>query len=94
MQKHNTTYVGHHYAHTHTHTINVNKTCALQQTTGKTGTKHSRCEIDVNITHGGIFFTHHEQYYIDINIGILIPSTTKYINMCSILFIVPFYLII
>jgi len=29
-----------------------------------------------------------------INIGILISSTTKYINMCSILFIVPFYLII
>ena len=29
-----------------------------------------------------------------INIGILIPSTTKYLNMCSILFIVPFYLII
>ena len=28
-----------------------------------------------------------------ISIGILIPSTTKYINMCSILFIVPFYLI-
>jgi hypothetical protein len=27
-------------------------------------------------------------------IGMLIPSTTKYINMCSILFIVPFYLII
>ena len=26
-------------------------------------------------------------------IGILIPSTNKYINMCSILFIVPFYLI-
>ena len=30
----------------------------------------------------------------NINIGILIPSTTKYLNMCSILFIVPFYLII
>ena len=29
-----------------------------------------------------------------INIGILIRSTTKYINMCSIVFIVPFYLII
>ena len=74
MQKHNTTYVGHHYAHTHTHThthtINVNKTCALQQTTGKTGTKHSLCEIDVNITNGGIFFTHHEQYYIDIHVQI------------------------
>ena len=28
-----------------------------------------------------------------ISIGILIPSTTKYINMCSIVFIVPFYLI-
>ena len=35
--------------HTHTHTINVNKTCALQQTTDKTGTKHRLCEIDVNI---------------------------------------------
>ena len=56
--------------HTHTHTINVDKTCALQQTTGKTGTKHSLCEIDVNITHGGIFFTHHEQYYIDIRVQI------------------------
>jgi hypothetical protein len=33
--------------HTHTHTINVNKACALQQTTGKTGTKNSLCEIDV-----------------------------------------------
>ena len=52
--------------HTHTHTINVNKTCALQQTTGKTGTKHSLCEIDANIINGGIFFTHHEQYYFDI----------------------------
>jgi hypothetical protein len=69
-QKHNTTYVGHHYAHTHTHTINVNKTCALKQTTGKTGTKHSLCEIDVNITNGVIFFTHHEQYYIDIHVQI------------------------
>jgi hypothetical protein len=59
-------YVGHHYAHTHT--INVNKTCALQQTTGKTGTKHMLCEIDVNITNGVIFFTHHEQYYIDIHV--------------------------
>ena len=29
-----------------------------------------------------------------INSGILIPSTTKYINMCSILFIVSFYFII
>jgi hypothetical protein len=29
-----------------------------------------------------------------ISIGIPIPSTTKYINMRSILFIVPFYLII
>ena len=38
--------------HTHTHTIDVNKTCALQQTTGKTGTKHSLCEIDVDITNG------------------------------------------
>jgi hypothetical protein len=47
-QKHSTMYVGHHYAHTHT--IIVNKTCALQQTTGKTGTKHSLCAIDVNIT--------------------------------------------
>ena len=57
--------------HTHTHTINVNKTCALQQTTGKTGTKHCLCEIDVNIINGGIFFTHHEQYYIDIYVQIL-----------------------
>jgi hypothetical protein len=54
----------------HTHTINVNKTCALQQTTGKTGTKHRLCEIDVNITNGVIFFTYHEQYYIDIHVQI------------------------
>ena len=40
-QKDNTMYVGHHYSQTNT--INVNKTCALQQTTGKTGTKHSLC---------------------------------------------------
>ena len=53
-------YVGHHYAHTHTHThthtTNVNKTCALQQTTDKTGTKNRLCEIDVNIRNGVIFF--------------------------------------
>ena len=52
-------YVGDHYAHTHT--INVKKTCAFQQTTGKTGTKHNVCEIDVHITHGVIFFTHDKQ---------------------------------
>jgi hypothetical protein len=61
-------YVGHHYAHTHT--TNVNKTWALQQTTDKTGTKHRLSEIDVNITNGVIFFTHHEQYYIDIHVQI------------------------
>ncbi|CAB9541381.1 hypothetical protein BROOK1789B_1866 [Bathymodiolus brooksi thiotrophic gill symbiont] len=55
--------------HTHTHN-NVNKTCALQQTTDKTGTKHRLCEIDVNITNGVIFFTHQEQYYIDIHVQI------------------------
>jgi hypothetical protein len=58
-------YDGHHYAQANT--INVNKTCALKQTTGKTGTKHSLCEIYANITTGVIFFTHHEQYYIDIH---------------------------
>ena len=65
-------YVGHHYAHkhTHTHTINVNKTCALQETTDKTGNKHRLCEIDVTITNGVIFFTHHEQYYIEIHVQI------------------------
>jgi hypothetical protein len=67
-QKHNTMYVGHHYAHTNTN--KVNKTCALQQTTDKTGTKHSLCEIDVNIINGVSFFTHHEQYYIDIHVQI------------------------
>ena len=61
-------YVGHHYAQTHT--INVNKTCSLQQTTGKTGPKHRLCEIYVNITTGVIFFAHHEQYYIDIHMQI------------------------
>jgi hypothetical protein len=35
----------------------------------------------------------HSEDKHSIEIGILIPSTTKYINMCSILFIVPFYLI-
>jgi hypothetical protein len=54
--------------HTHTHTINVNKTCALQQTTDKTGTKHMLCEIDVNITNG--VFSLHEQYYIVIHVQI------------------------
>jgi Leu/Phe-tRNA-protein transferase len=61
-------YVGHHYAQTNT--INVNKTCALQQTTDKTWTNHSLCEIYVNITNGVIFFAYHEQYYIDINVQI------------------------
>ena len=61
-------YVGHHYAQTNT--INVNKTCALEQTNGKTGTKHKLCQIDVNITNGVIFSTHHEQYYIDIHVQI------------------------
>ena len=42
----------------------------LTQTTGKTGTKHRLCEIDVNITNGVIFFTHQEQYYIDIHVQI------------------------
>ena len=41
-------HVGHQYAQKHTHTINANKTCALQQTTDTTGTKHRLCEIDVN----------------------------------------------
>ena len=36
----------------------------------------------------------HSEDTHSISIGILIPSTTKYINMCSILFIIPFYLII
>jgi hypothetical protein len=61
-------YVGYHYAQTNT--INVNKINALQQTTGKTGTKHRLCEIDVNITNGVIFCTHHEQYSIDIHVQI------------------------
>ena len=59
----------HTHTHTHTHTsTNVYKTCALQQTTDKTGTKHRLCEIDVNITNGVIFCTHHAQYYIDIHV--------------------------
>ena len=68
MQKHNTMQVGHHYAQANT--INVNKIYNLQQTTGKTGTKHRLCEIDVHITNGVIFFTHHEQYCIDIHVQI------------------------
>ena len=56
--------------HTHTYTNNVNKTCTIQQTTDKTGTKHRLCEIDVNITNGVIFFTHHEKYYIEIHVQI------------------------
>jgi hypothetical protein len=35
----------------------------------------------------------HSEDKHSISIGMLIPSTTKYINMCSIVFIVPFYLI-
>ena len=35
----------------------------------------------------------HSEDQHSISIGVLIPSTTKYINMCSIVFIVPFYLI-
>jgi hypothetical protein len=42
----------------------------IRQTTGKTGTKHRLCEIYANITNGVIFFTHHEQYYIDIHVQI------------------------
>jgi hypothetical protein len=61
-------HVGHQYSHTLT--INVNKTCSFQQTTGKTGTKHSLCEIYVNITNGVIVFTHHKQYYLDIHVQI------------------------
>jgi hypothetical protein len=60
--------VEHHYPQAKTN--NVNNTCALQQTTGKTGTKHRLCEIDINITNGVIFFTHHEQYHIDIHVQI------------------------
>ena len=36
----------------------------------------------------------HSDDKLSIIIDILIPSTTKYIDMCSILCIVPFYLII
>ena len=36
----------------------------------------------------------HSEDKHSIIIGILIPSTSKYINICSILFNVPFYLII
>ena len=35
----------------------------------------------------------HSECKYSISIGILIPSTTKYINMCLIVCIVPFYLI-
>jgi hypothetical protein len=54
-------WIGHHYPQANTN--NVNKTCALQQTTGKTGTKHRLCEIGVNITNGVIFFTHREGWF-------------------------------
>jgi hypothetical protein len=30
-QKHNTIFIGYHYAHTNTNTSNINKTCALLQ---------------------------------------------------------------
>jgi sulfur transfer protein SufE len=39
-----------------------------EQTSDKTETKHRLSEIDANITNGVIFFTHHEQYYIDIHV--------------------------
>ena len=35
----------------------------------------------------------HSEVKHPISISMLIPSTTKYINMCSIVFIVSFYLI-
>jgi hypothetical protein len=35
----------------------------------------------------------HSEDKHSISIAMLTPSTTKYINMCSIVFIVPFYLI-
>ena len=60
-------YAGDHYAHTHNWR---KKTCTLHQTTGKTGTNHRLCEIDVNITNGMIFFTHYEQYYIYMHVQI------------------------
>ena len=63
-------YGGHYYAHTHTHKIKVNKTCAFQQTTDKAGSIHRLCEIAVAITNGVIFFTHHEQYNIEIHLQI------------------------
>ena len=44
--------------------------------------------------HKPLVWNCHSEDKHSIGISILIPSTTKYINMCSILFIVPFYLIV
>jgi hypothetical protein len=62
-------YVGHHYAHTHTQLTYIRHAPSNKQH-GKTGTTHRLCEIDVNIINGMISFTHHEQYYIDIQVQI------------------------
>ena len=48
--------------------------------------------VNVKYHKSPVWNCHSEGIY-SISIGILIPSTTKYINMCSIVFIVPFYLI-
>jgi ABC-type uncharacterized transport system substrate-binding protein len=48
--------------------------------------------VNVKYHKSSVWNCHSEDKH-NISIGILIPSTTKYINMCSIVFIVPFYLI-
>ena len=48
--------------------------------------------VNVKYHKSPVWNCHREDKH-SISIGILIPSTTKYINMCSIVFIVPFYLI-
>ena len=48
--------------------------------------------VNVKYNKSPVWNCHSEDKH-SISIGILIPSTTKYINMCSIVFIVPFDLI-
>jgi hypothetical protein len=51
-------------------------------------------ETDNNVKyHKSPVWNCHSEDKHSIGIGILIPSTTAYINVCSIVFIVPFYLI-
>jgi hypothetical protein len=79
--------VGHHYPQASTN--NVNKTSALLQTTGKTGTKHCLCEIYVNITNGVIFFT--QSLLIAMEKGDIYHYRSMRIVVCSFVPLLSFF---